>query len=351
MMTRVHLDRIASSTQNAHLDREVLLGREIICAHGYILAVRLLTDKSVYNQLEDVYGRLIPLRLGDIIAGTLGSRRALKGYAGSVPKNLQPGDEVQVLNLGGVLGQCEAIHPDLGPPFNAEVLGAILTFPPAGDRVGTPATISRNAIPQADTLESAVPIVFVAGSSMNSGKTVAATEIVRGLGRAGMRVGAVKLTGVSLRRDALSMLDAGATIGLTFNDAGVVSTNAEDALPTAYGLLNHIAKTARPDVIVAELGDGILGEYGVATLLEDQTLMAHNAALVVCTTDQVGAWGAVTLLESRFGLRPTLLSGPVTDNAVGCSYIVNNLGIPAHNARREHEQLIATIRGALDARR
>ena len=45
---------------------------------------------------------------------------------------------------------------------------------------------------------------------MNAGKTVAATELVRGLARSGVRVAAVKLTGVSLMRDTLSMLDAGA---------------------------------------------------------------------------------------------------------------------------------------------
>src|SRR5690606_40278216 len=60
---------------------------------------------------------------------------------------------------------------------------------------------------------------LVAGTCMNAGKTVAATELVRGLSRGGLRVAALKLTGVSLMRDALSMRDAGAVAAFTFNDA------------------------------------------------------------------------------------------------------------------------------------
>ena len=40
------------------------------------------------------------------------------------------GDTIEVLNLGGVLGRCTAGNPDLGPPFTAEVLGAVLTLQP-----------------------------------------------------------------------------------------------------------------------------------------------------------------------------------------------------------------------------
>src|SRR5688500_19277764 len=82
---------------------------------------------------------MVSLRAGDILAGTLGARRALRGYAGEVPSRIAAGDIVHVLNLGGILGRCTSVNPEIGPPFNAEVLGAILTFPALGDRVGRPA--------------------------------------------------------------------------------------------------------------------------------------------------------------------------------------------------------------------
>ncbi len=347
--TKVRLDRIASSTRNARLGTEVLVGPEIVSREGYILAVRILGEKPVYNQVEDNAGRLIRLRGGDVLAGTLGSRRALRGYAGEVPETVVPGDTIQVLNLGGVLGRCTAINPDLGPPFEAEVLGAVLAFPRTGDRVGRPAHIRDGAVAVADRLEGSAPVVFVAGTCMDAGKTVAASEVVRGLARAGLKVGGLKLTGVSLRRDSLSMLDAGAVGALTFNDAGVVSTDDAHALPTAYGLFNELERVHKPDVVVAELGDGILGEYGVGVLLADNALMARSAALVCCAPDQVAAWGAVRVLDERFGLRPSVVSGPATDNEVGCSFIRRELGLPAHNARRGDGALVAVVLEALRA--
>lgn len=347
--SKIRLDRIASSTRNASLTPEVLVGPEIVCREGYVLAVRILNDKAVYNQVEDLNGRFVRLRAGDVLAGTLGHRNALRGYAGVVPDALAAGDTVQVLNMGGVLGRCTAGNPDLGSPFDAEVLGAVLAFPKTGDRVGTPAHIRANAVTPAERLECDAPVVFVAGTCMDAGKTMAAAEIVRGLSRAGLRVAGVKLTGVALRRDALAMLDSGAVAALTFNDAGVVSTSADEARPTAYALLNELERSHQPDAIVAELGDGILGEYGVAQLLADQPLMGLSAALVCCAPDQVAAWGAVRVLDERFGLRPTVMSGPCTDNEVGCRFIREQLRLPAHNARRDDGLLSRVVLEAVNA--
>jgi hypothetical protein len=345
--TRVRLDRIASSTRNAALSPEVIVGDEILAGEGYVLAVRILADKSTYNTVEDVTGRMLELRGGDVLAGTLGTRRALRGYAGVVPSHISVGDTIEVLNLGGILGQCTSMNPDIGPPFRAEVLGAILAFPDLGDRIGRPAHIKDHAVPPADTLESTVPVVYVAGTCMNAGKTVAATELVRGLARSGRRVAAAKLTGVSLMRDALSMVDAGAIAALTFNDVGIASTHAGVTVTTAKGIFNRLA-AAKPDVIVAELGDGILGEYGVQDILRDAELMRVGAAYVMAAPDPVACWGATELMRNQFGLPITVITGPATDNEVGQVYIQTGLGLPAHNARRDAAGLLAVVRVALD---
>jgi hypothetical protein len=181
---------------------------------------------------------------------------------------------------------------------------------------------------------------------MNAGKTVAATELVRGLVRGGLRVAAAKLTGVSLMRDALSMLDAGAAAALTFNDVGIASTHAGVTVSSAKGIFNRLA-ASKPDVIVAELGDGILGEYGVQDILRDTELMSVGAAYVMAAPDPVGCWGAAELMQREFNLPITAITGPATDNEVGQVYITGKLGLSAHNARRDAPGLIATVRGAL----
>ncbi|MDX2194581.1 MAG: hypothetical protein NW201_14650 [Gemmatimonadales bacterium] len=348
--TRIRLDRIASATKNARLGAEVIVGDEVIAEEGYILAVRLLEDKSTYNQVEDVSGRMMALRAGDVLAGVLGTRRALRGYAGVVPASLAVGDTIEVLNLGGILGRCTSVNPEIGPPFRAEVLGAVLTFPELGDRVGRPAHIRDGAIPPADRLDAIPPVVYVAGTCMNAGKTVAATELVRGLSRGGLRVASAKLTGVSLMRDTLSMLDAGATAALTFNDAGIASTKGGMTVPVAKGIFNRLAgaRGARPDVIVAELGDGILGEYGVQDILADAELMAAGAAYVVAAPDPVGCWGARELLAREYGIGITAITGPATDNAVGSEYITTSLGVAAHNAKKDAAGLLRVVREAVE---
>ena len=247
------------------------------------------------------------------------------------------------------------LQPRHRSPFRAEVLGAVLAFPDLGDRVGTPASIREGAIPGAQALESSIPVVYVAGTCMNAGKTVAATELVRGLSRSGLRVAACKLTGVSLMRDTLSMQDAGALVAYTFNDAGIASTHPGMTVPVARGLLNRIAKGpapgsaagVRPDVIVAELGDGILGEYGVQDILDDPGLMGLAAAHVMAAPDPVACWGAYQLYAERFHLPVTCFTGPATDNQVGRDYITGQLGVPAHNALRDAAALVATVRETL----
>jgi hypothetical protein len=345
--TRVKLDRISSSTRNAHLAPEVIVGDRIIAAEGYVLAVRILEDKSTYNTVEDVTGRMVSLRAGDVLAGTLGTRRALRGYAGVVPPTIAVGDTIEVLNLGGLLGRCTSENPEIGPPFKASVLGAILTFPELGDRVGRPAHIRDLAVPPADRLENQVPVVYVAGTCMNAGKTVAATELVRGLARSGLRVAAAKLTGVSLMRDALSMQDAGAVAALTFNDVGIASTHPGVTVATAKGIFNRLGQS-KPDVIVAELGDGILGEYGVQDILHDRELMQVGAAYVMAAPDPVACWGAAELMRREYDLSITAVTGPATDNEVGITYVQAELGLAAHNARRDADGLVAAVRRSIE---
>lgn len=346
---KVVFDKIASATKNARIPREALLADAIPAQEGQVVAVRIRGTKSVYNTVEDVHGRMIPLNDGDIVAGVLGSRRALRGYAGVLPGSVATGDQLDVLNLGGVIGKCTSANIELGPPLKAEVLGAVLSFPTLGERVGVPATIQQNSIPWAERLAPSAPVVYVAGTCMNAGKTYACGEIIRHLVRGGRRVAAAKLTGVSLLRDTLSMTDLGAFKSLFFGDAGVVSTTEAVSVPLSKGLLNAL-NAEEPDCLVVELGDGILGDYGVQAILADPELMAAGAAHVLCANDPVASWGAVELYRTKYGKTPGIISGPATDNAVGRDFIEGKLGVKAINARLEREKLGLAVERALFGR-
>ena len=104
-----------------------------------------------------------------------------------------------------------------------------------------------------------------------------------------------------------------------------------------------------PDLIVIELGDGILGGYSVDTVLADFELLDATAALVFCASDYVGAWGGIELLRRR-GVEVDVISGSVTDSMMGEDYIQTQFNVPAANARREGGALFDLVMDRLEAR-
>ena len=326
------VDKIASVAQHSELGREIRLSADIPCEEGVLIAVRVLNNKARYNQLELTSGRMATVNQGDIVVGALGHRKALRGYSGHLPAELTPGDTIQLLNIGGVLGVCDSANPDVGPPFDCEVLGTVLHFPYLGERIGVPARAGEKALDGDVRLDTrGVPVIALAGTCMDSGKTAAACAIVSRLRHLGLHVAACKATGVSLRRDILTMQDAGAAETMIFSDLGVVTTTAENGPALTRALLTSLAAN-EPDVIVLELGDGILGAYGVEAILADPSIREALTAVILCANDPVSAWGGANILRNSFSIEPAVVTGPATDNSVGIDQIRERLSLPAINA-------------------
>ena len=331
-MKSVIVDKIASVAQHSDLGRELRLSADIPCDEGVLVAVRVLNNKTRYNQLELTSGRMATVNQGDVIVGALGHRKALRGYSGHLPSELHPGDSVQLLNIGGVLGICDSANPDVGPPFDCEVLGTVLQFPYLGERIGVPARAGSSGLDSDVELNTrGVPVVALAGTCMDSGKTAASCAIVGRLRHLGLKVSACKATGVSLRRDILAMEDAGAGETMIFSDLGIVTTTADNGPALTKSLLNQLAMK-KPDVIVLELGDGLLGAYGVEAILSDASIRDAMTAVILCANDPVSAWGGARLLREQFDIEPAVVTGPATDNAVGVDQITERMSLPAVNA-------------------
>ena len=331
-MRSVVVDKIASVAQHSDIAGDVRLSPEIPCEEGVLIAVRVQNNKSRYNQLELTSGRMATVTAGDVIVGALGHRNALRGYSGRLPTELAVGDTVQLLNIGGVLGICDSANPDVGPPFSCEVLGTVLSFPYLGERIGVPARVGVRKLDADAALDArGIPVVALAGTCMDSGKTAAACAVVGRLRHHGRNVAACKATGVSLRRDILAMQDAGAGEAMIFSDLGVVTTTADNGPALTRSLLSALAETA-PDVIVLELGDGLLGSYGVQAILRDPAIRQALTAVILCANDPVAAWGGARILREEYAIEPAVVTGPATDNAVGVEQIEKELGLPAINA-------------------
>ncbi len=347
-MKNIVVDKIASVAQHNNLASELRLSAEILCEEGVLIAVRVLNNKSRYNQLELTSGRMATVNMGDIVVGALGHRKALRGYSGHLPTTLRKGDTVQILNIGGVVGTCDSANPDVGRPFDCEVLGTVLEFPYLGERIGVPARAGATKLDYDAPLQTdGIPVIALAGTCMDSGKTAAACSIVSRLRQLGFNVAACKATGVSLRRDVLAMEDAGATETMIFSDLGVITTTQESGPALTRSLLSGLARK-RPDVIVLELGDGLLGAYGVAAILADENIRNAFTAVVLCANDPVSAWGGAKILWDEYGIEPAVVTGPATDNAVGIEQIAEQLSLPAINALANGvalgDLIVATLR-------
>lgn len=344
-MKIIEIDKIGSAASPARPQRTMKVkGSCSFPVAGDVVAVRALTESLTYGNLELPSGRLAKINRNDIILGVLGKRRALKGFVGDVPSSLQVGDRLHLLNMGGVIGICAGHHSSLSDAIEVEIVGA------ACDDEGNVLNIADDALQPSVTLARSAPIILVAGTCMNSGKTVAAAEIIRQAALRGLSVAGAKLSGIACLRDTLNMQDHGAFKTASFLDCGLPSTVDHGDLPSvAKGILNHL-NSFDPDLIVAELGDGVVGGYSVDSILLDHEIKSAVSSFVFCASDYVGVIGGQTVL-SRLGVEIDVVAGSVTDAKMGEDFVRSNLGLEAGNARRDGGKLFRLAAAGIMAER
>lgn len=151
---------------------------------------------------------------------------------------------------------------------------------------------------------------------MNAGKTAAAANLVRGMVNAGLRVGAVKVTGASSGGDTWLMRDAGADPVLDFTDAGLASTylvGIDQIIESMTTVIGHLC-AARVDAIVLEVADGIYqGE--TAGLLSSAYFYSSIDSVLFAAGDAAGAAAGVEWLKQHqlpvLGLTGALTLSPL----------------------------------------
>jgi hypothetical protein len=169
---------------------------------------------------------------------------------------------------------------------------------------------------------------------MNSGKTTVCKTIVETFSARGLAVHGGKVAGVACRQDLLALEQAGARKVFSFHDFGLSSSaDLETLVPITRSMIHHLAEP-KPDFIILEMGDGILGGYHVSSLFSDSELIERQCCLILCANDLMGTWGALQWLDQHdFSTTDHLvmISGPVTDSAEGVRYIEGNWHVAAAN--------------------
>lgn len=342
-MKFLEADKIGSATSPLNLTKKVaVISENPAPKAGDVVVVRALSESVTYGNLELPSGRLAKINRNDILIGVLGKRRALKGFVGDVPESVKAGDKLHLLNMGGVIGICKGHHSSLSDAIEVEVLGIATDLGFEENQNAKVLNIAKNALKPTTFLKESAPIVVVAGTCMNSGKTVAATEIIKQAAHLGLKVCGAKMSGVAALRDTLNMQDHGAFCTASFLDCGLPSTvDVENLADVAKAILNHL-NSFEPDLIVVELGDGIVGGYAVDSILRDFEIREAIKSFVFCASDYVGVIGGIAVLKN-FGIEINVVAGSVTDSQMGEDFVENQYKIKAGNARRDGFRLFELL--------
>ena len=169
-----------------------------------------------HANLELTDGRRCALFVGDEIIVTYASRYAPDQFEAYVPDHLAT---CHLVAGGGVAAEVAAKHDAVAGATEITPLGLIASA--KGERVN----LAQHALPPSTVPRARPSTIASVGTSMNAGKTTSAAYLIRGLTRAGLRVGAAKITGTGSGHDPWLMRDAGALYVLDFTDAGYASTH------------------------------------------------------------------------------------------------------------------------------
>jgi hypothetical protein len=279
---------------------------------------------GAYDTMEVFGGRDIPLELGGYYVGVLCERQSGKFVNAQFlsPPILDSSLDLQFISAAGGVGHATGYSVTLaqkhgrGQAGDVEIIGVIID--PKTDRpINTIDSCFKPEMTRGFTLD--VPLIIVAGSGADVGKTTTAGALIKELA-SNYRCAAVKATGTGRRADSNVHLRSGAAYVVNQTDVGLPSTYLMDDM-FATGIrqmLRYAAqpncvtdrlrrpehrgiRAARPDVIVVELG-GDLGEAGIPIVLNDAALVQSTVAIVLCCEGALSLSGALAELRQSAAL-------------------------------------------------
>jgi hypothetical protein len=260
-----------------------------------------------HAQLELTDSRRSTLFVGDEVVVAYAARYAPDQFEAVVPDSL---GACHLAAAGGVAASVRSRHAAVAAPTELMPLGLLL------DRDGQRLNLEAYAIESA-AANSPRPLTIASlGTSMNSGKTTTAAHLIRGLVRAGLTVGAAKITGTGSGNDPGLLRDAGAALVLDFTDAGHASTFGIELPPLLRILESVQARMCAHgvDVLVIEVADGLL-QRETAMLIESPRFSQRVDAALFSSGEAMGAIAGMRWLADRrlpvLGLAGTLTRSPL----------------------------------------
>jgi hypothetical protein len=281
-----------------------------------------------HSTLENKSGRIHVIHNDTKAVFVFGNRYAPDYYEGLVPDLLM--DEVDLLARSGLIGMVKTKNSIIKDPTRVEILGYVCdqdesifntrSFPSI-----TPRSTVKN-YPRAR-------MILTCGTSMNSGKSMAAAACCWALSSTGHTVRAAKVTGTASLKDILHMNDAGASRYADFTHLGFPSTyllDREDVLHIFDCIDLKYANNPK-NFWVVEFADGI-NQRETAMLLGAPEVRSRIHKLIFCANDAFGAIGGLNILKERYGLSPDALSGVCSSSPLYVKELAEFTSVPVFNS-------------------
>lgn len=302
----------------------LLAGEEVLPRAGDVVVARVTRIRS-HKQIETPVSRKATLFQDALVLLAYGHRYAADFFLAHVPTNL---DHCHLVAAGGVAGVVTEVHGAVDSPTEIEPLGLLAT----AEGVVNVADHGAYANPLDATPREGRPrVIAVLGTSMNAGKSTVLACLVNGLSRAGLKVGAGKITGTGAGNDPMHYRDAGAHAVLDFTDFGYATTFRTPFEEIRALTVNMVAALteAGAETIIVEIADGIC-QRETAMLLRDGVFHQTVDGVVFASSDALGAGaGVVELIDA--GLPVLAASGIMTRSplaTVEARELLAQFGVP-----------------------
>jgi hypothetical protein len=288
-----------------------------------------------HSSLENALGRIHMIHDGTKAIFVFGNRYAPDYYEGLVPSEIT--DEVSLIARSGIVGVVKTKNSMIKDPTKVKILGYVCDE--KGEILNTrdyPLIKPRNTIKK----EPRSRMILVCGTSMNSGKSMAAVACCWALTSIGYNVRASKITGTASLKDILHMNDAGASRYADFTYLGYPSTYllAKQELLGIFNQLDLKYANNPKNFWVVEIADGVI-QRETAMLLSSPDVTSRIHRLIFCANDAFGAIGGVRTMKEKFNLVPDAISGICSSSPLHIRELSEFTDIPVFNSTPDVSRL------------
>lgn len=302
--------------------------------HAGDLILARVDKLGQHKKLELTTSRRAEMFEEDEIVVSFGNRYAPDQFEGIVPDILEP---CRLVAAGGVAARFLNRHTKVKQATRITPFGLL------ADADGNRINLRDFRLPKSNFHTPQPLILVVTGTSMNSGKTTACANLVKGFVRRKLKVGAAKLTGTGAGADYRVLVDAGADPVYDFVDAGYASTYriSVDAIDDVVTTLCGHLTASDVDIIVLEIADGLL-QRETAKLFSMTDFTSRVDGFMFAANDALGAQAGVAQLMTRklpiIGVTGVLTSSPLAIREAEAS-----TGLPVFNTDMLRRSNVATL--------